>query len=65
MEVDMTAWIWMLMGLLGLTALGVAMYYGQFKTTHPRHTPEEDRRRDRATRELYDETEHEREARDA
>lgn len=59
----MTAWIWMLLGLLGLTALGAAIYYGQYKTTHPPITRKENRRRDEAVRDLYDGTEHERQVR--
>lgn len=56
----MTAWIWMLMGLLGLLALAAGIYYGQYKSTHPAHTRREDRRRDAATRQLYREEEHQR-----
>lgn len=56
----MTAWIWMLLGLLGLIALAAGLYYGQYRTTHPRHTRKEDRLRDQATRRLYDEVEHDR-----
>jgi hypothetical protein len=59
----MTAWIWMFMGLLGFIALAAAMSYGQYKTSHPPHTRREDRKRDKATRELYEGVEHDRQAR--
>jgi hypothetical protein len=57
---DMTAWIWLAMGLVGLIALGLAMYYGQYKSTHPPHTRGEDRNRDAATRHLYEKVEEDR-----
>lgn len=56
----MNGFLWMLLGLLGLFGLAAAMYYGQFKTTHPAHTRREDRHLDKATREIYEEVEHER-----
>jgi hypothetical protein len=58
----MGGWIWFLMGFAGLSLLGIGLYYGQYKTSHPPHTRGEDLRRDVATRELYHE-EDEREAR--
>ena len=59
-EHDMTEWLWMLMGLLGLAALAAGLAYGQYRSTHPAHTRSEDRRRDAATRELYRQEERER-----
>lgn len=56
----MTAWIWMLLGLGGLLVLAGAMYYGQFKSAHPPHSRGEDRHLDAATREIYNEVEHDR-----
>ena len=56
----MTGWLWLLMGVAGLTAFGATLYLAQYKTTHPPHTPDEDRHLNAATRELYSEVEHDR-----
>lgn len=56
----MTAWIWLLMGLIGIAALGAFIYYGQYKDTHPAHSRREDQKRDRATRKVYADAERER-----
>jgi hypothetical protein len=61
----MTAWLWLLLGLMSVVALAAGLYYGQLKSTHPPHTPREDRERDRATRQTYEEIEEKRQDRAA
>lgn len=49
----MTAWMWLLVVLVGAAVLGAFILYGQEKTEEP-ESPRAKRRREKATRELYE-----------
>lgn len=53
----MTGWMWLLVTVVGVIALGIAIFYGQWQSKLFRRNPKAVKRQEGATRRLYREEE--------
>jgi hypothetical protein len=53
MEQDFSGWLWFLVDVVLVAALGLAMLYGIAKWRRARHDPGSEHARDRATKQVY------------
>lgn len=53
MEQDFSGWLWFVVDVVMVVALGAAIVYGAWRWRRARHGPQAERTRDEATKNVY------------